>query len=144
MDYTSFYVWVDGLSLIVPRPGEESRLFAFTGPFQPSVSIIAYTGIIFANYYFFTASGYQVWLGILISIIFVVGMMTLFTRFYKTLPASNSEEENLKIKQKTSSYLGSYMIYIVNIMTNQGNKNLKTVDHHLVSLTELCKMFREL
>ncbi|EFX69520.1 hypothetical protein DAPPUDRAFT_258443 [Daphnia pulex] len=37
MDYTSFFVWVDGLSLIVPKPGEQSRLFAFIGPFQPSL-----------------------------------------------------------------------------------------------------------
>jgi hypothetical protein len=38
MDFTSFFVWVDGFSLIVPKPGEESRLFAFIGPFQPAVS----------------------------------------------------------------------------------------------------------
>ncbi len=48
--------------------------------------------------------------------------MTVFTLFYNNpiFTTSNTEEENLKMKQKTSSYFSSYMIYIVNIMTNQG------------------------
>lgn len=37
MDY-SFFTWVDGFSLVVPNPGEESRLFAFVRPFQPWVN----------------------------------------------------------------------------------------------------------
>jgi len=37
MDFTS-HTWSEGFSLIVPRPEEESRLFAFIGPFQPTVS----------------------------------------------------------------------------------------------------------
>jgi hypothetical protein len=36
-DFTTF-IWSEGFRLIVPRSGEESRLFAFIGPFQPMVS----------------------------------------------------------------------------------------------------------
>ena len=36
MDFT-FFTLSEGFGLIVPRPGEESRLFAFVRPFQPTV-----------------------------------------------------------------------------------------------------------
>ena len=55
--------------------------------------------------------------------------MTVFTLFYNNpiFTTSNTEEENLKMKQKTSSYFSSYMIYIVNIMTNQGKILFKNI-----------------
>ncbi|XP_046461499.1 uncharacterized protein LOC124207902 [Daphnia pulex] len=106
MDYTSYFVWVDGLSLIVPKPGEQSRLFAFIGPFQPSV-----------------------WFWILVTIIFVVGVMTFFTWFYfnplltnaKNVYIMNREERDSSKPSQPTVYssLSSNMIYIVNIMTNQ-------------------------
>ena len=37
MDFTSF-TWSDDFGLVEPRPGEESRLFAFIGPFQSMVN----------------------------------------------------------------------------------------------------------
>lgn len=37
LDYTTHPGWVDGFRLVVPRLGEESRLFAFIGPFEPLV-----------------------------------------------------------------------------------------------------------
>lgn len=39
MDFT-FHTFSDGFSLVVPKPEEESRLFAFIGPFQPNVMLI--------------------------------------------------------------------------------------------------------
>jgi hypothetical protein len=36
-DFTNF-VLAEDFRLVVPRSGEESRLFAFIGPFQPMVS----------------------------------------------------------------------------------------------------------
>ncbi len=45
MDFTS-HTWSEGFSLIVPRPAEESRLFAFVGPFQPTVSYFHFVGFI--------------------------------------------------------------------------------------------------
>ena len=41
MDFT-FLVLSEGFGLIVPTPGEESRLFAFVRPFQPMVAKINY------------------------------------------------------------------------------------------------------
>jgi ionotropic glutamate receptor len=35
-DYTAS-AWSEGFNFAMPRPGEESRLFAFVGPFQPRV-----------------------------------------------------------------------------------------------------------
>jgi uncharacterized membrane protein len=72
---------------------------------------------------------FQVWLCILITIIFIVGVMTVFTLFYNNpiFTTSNTDEENAKMKQKTSSYFSSYMIYIVNIMTNQGKVLFKNI-----------------
>ncbi|XP_032779707.2 ionotropic receptor 93a isoform X1 [Daphnia magna] len=108
MDYTSSFSWVDGFSLVVPRPGEESRLFAFTGPFQPTV-----------------------WLFILISLMFIVGVMAVFTWFYKNpsfsnykdISITNRKEDNTMMnpgRNRISSYVSSYLIYVVNILTNQG------------------------
>ena len=37
MEYTSM-VWTEPFTLIVPKPEEESRLFAFIRPFQPLVT----------------------------------------------------------------------------------------------------------
>lgn len=38
-DFTSF-IWAEGFRLVLPRPGEGSRLFAFIRPFQPWVNLI--------------------------------------------------------------------------------------------------------
>ncbi|XP_057374698.1 ionotropic receptor 93a-like isoform X2 [Daphnia carinata] len=108
MGYTSSFVWVDGFSLVVPKPGEESRLFAFTGPFQPTV-----------------------WLFILISLLFMVGVMAVFTWFYKNpsfsnykdISITNRKEDSAMMKpdrNKISNYVSSNLIYVVNILTNQG------------------------
>ncbi len=35
-DYTAS-AWSEAFSFVAPRPGQESRLFAFIGPFQPMV-----------------------------------------------------------------------------------------------------------
>jgi hypothetical protein len=37
-DFTAS-AWSEGFSFVVPRPEEESRLFAFIGPFQPLVKL---------------------------------------------------------------------------------------------------------
>ncbi|KAI9556275.1 hypothetical protein GHT06_018849 [Daphnia sinensis] len=108
MDYTSSFVWVDGFSLVVPRPGEESRLFAFTRPFQPTV-----------------------WLWIFIAMIFMVSGMTLLTWHHNRCalvndkPDVNSEQHHKRIitnGQIMFNYFSSSMIYVVNTMTNQGCK----------------------
>jgi hypothetical protein len=57
MDFTS-HTWSEGFSLIVPRPAEESRLFAFIGPFQPTASYFHF--VEFINIRFYTISFYIV------------------------------------------------------------------------------------
>ncbi|KAK4012523.1 hypothetical protein OUZ56_024762 [Daphnia magna] len=113
MDYT-FLTWGDGFSLVVPRPGEENRLFAFVGPFQPTV-----------------------WLLIFISIFVVVSVMTLFTWIYQwnvkhssssaifdtesdNQPKENEEVSKISHQRSLFTSFGSHVIYVMNIMTNQG------------------------
>lgn len=36
MSFT-FPTWAEGFNMVVPKPGHESRLFAFIRPFQPTV-----------------------------------------------------------------------------------------------------------
>ena len=39
MDFT-YMIWAETQDLVVPKPGEESRLFAFVRPFQPMVIVM--------------------------------------------------------------------------------------------------------
>lgn len=142
MDYT-FHTWSDGFRLVVPRPGEESRLFAFIGPFEPMVANCSFH-LILLNYicimlYF---SSLQVWMLIFISIIVVVAMMTLFAMVYRHYPWNTCQVSDNKIMPEIDqgngtrysdsrnflfNYVGSHMIYVVNIMTNQGKAKFITV-----------------
>jgi ABC-type amino acid transport substrate-binding protein len=38
VDFT-YMIWTEPWTMVVPRPGEESRLFAFTKPFQSKVPL---------------------------------------------------------------------------------------------------------
>ena len=42
VDFT-YAIWAETIDLVVPRPGEESRLFAFIRPFQPMVYCVIFT-----------------------------------------------------------------------------------------------------
>ncbi|XP_046454702.1 glutamate receptor ionotropic, kainate glr-3-like isoform X2 [Daphnia pulex] len=107
MDY-SFFTWTDGFSLVVPNPGEESRLFAFVRPFQP-----------------------WVWMSILLSLPLVVGTMTFFTWFYnrgrpknsiEVLSVDTNSQSNGVSPGSNFTFFGSHMIYVINTMTNQGGR----------------------
>lgn len=37
MDF-AYFMWTEPYVMVVPRPGEEPRLFAFIRPFQPNVN----------------------------------------------------------------------------------------------------------
>nr|CAH0101189.1 unnamed protein product [Daphnia galeata] len=103
-DYTAS-AWSEGFSFAMPRPGEESRLFAFVGPFQP-----------------------RVWISIFISLIFVVGTMTFLTWFYNRRwnivdSESNNQSSLVPLIPKSNyTLLGSHMIYLINTITNQGGR----------------------
>lgn len=50
----AYFIWTEPYAMVVPRPGEEPRLFAFIRPFQPLV--IMFSSIIYnklSNSYFF-------------------------------------------------------------------------------------------
>nr|CAH0108320.1 unnamed protein product [Daphnia galeata] len=109
MDFT-FHTFSDGFSLVVPKPEEESRLFAFIGPFQPNV-----------------------WMLIFICVLVVIGMMTFFTGFYNsryTNPSPDGVNEDSESnpqhqyggasKRSIFSFFGSHVIYVINTLTNQG------------------------
>lgn len=67
---------------------------------------------------------------------FIVGVMAVFTWFYKNpsfsnykdISITNRKEDNTMMnpgRNRISSYVSSYLIYVVNILTNQGNKQVK-------------------
>lgn len=56
-DYTAS-AWSEAFSFVAPRPGQESRLFAFIGPFQPMVGYNCKNGMRFQ--YIFALTGLDV------------------------------------------------------------------------------------
>nr|CAH0101184.1 unnamed protein product [Daphnia galeata] len=122
-DFTTF-IWSEGFRLVVPRSGEESRLFAFIGPFQP-----------------------MVWMSIFISLLFTVAAMKFFEWFYNhhlfkknevssiekspNNQPNNGQEEDMnplqnRQKAKSKGSLGSHIIYVINTMTNQGGREVNS------------------
>ncbi|EFX79723.1 hypothetical protein DAPPUDRAFT_103904 [Daphnia pulex] len=92
----AYFLSAEPQAMVVPRPGEEPRLLAFIRPFQSSV-----------------------WLLILIASILVIASMSLFSKVYSKLLINGRENE---VSDTTAlEWLGRYSIYIVNILTNQGN-----------------------
>ncbi|XP_046453943.1 ionotropic receptor 93a-like [Daphnia pulex] len=111
-DFTSF-IWAEGFRLVLPRPGEESRLFAFIRPFQP-----------------------WVWLSIFVSVLVIVGAMKIFDWIYfrhdlnnfidtsadtKHNPQDGDVKENSVPKRNFIS-TSNHVIYVINTLTNQGGR----------------------
>lgn len=48
----AYFMWTEPFNMIVPKPGEEPRLFAFIKPFQSWVIIITCLFLISASVYF--------------------------------------------------------------------------------------------
>ncbi|XP_057369973.1 glutamate receptor ionotropic, delta-1-like [Daphnia carinata] len=96
----SYFIWTEPYAMVVPRPGEEPRLFAFVRPFQSLV-----------------------WLLILITMFAVVGFMSFFSKFSLKMDnnvAGHRRESGQTQTMTLSFYAGSYFIYVLNIVTNQG------------------------
>ncbi|XP_046454942.1 glutamate receptor 3-like [Daphnia pulex] len=127
-DFTAS-AWSEGFSFVVPRPEEESRLFAFIGPFQPLV-----------------------WMSIFISLFFVIATMTVFTWIYNYRFTNTTNgrkmESNMKSDHDEShsksifTFIGSHMIYVINTMTNQGGSEFssRTSFRVLAGAWVLCAM----
>jgi ionotropic glutamate receptor len=120
--------------LIVPRPEEENRLLAFIGPFQPMV-IYLISMLLLYYYCFMEVFIFQVWLFIFISLFFVVGTMTFFTWLYKRLHWNNlvvaivdaESNDGARVNNPVrgiTDIFSSHMIYVINIMTNQGRDRI--------------------
>ncbi|XP_046445822.1 glutamate receptor ionotropic, delta-1-like isoform X1 [Daphnia pulex] len=94
VDFT-YFVWSEYFAMVVPQPGEETRIFAFIRPFQSTV-----------------------WLFIFITIVVMVTLMTLFSRIYSKYITVNvlATNKGLTMFGRASNY----SMYIFNIMTNQG------------------------
>lgn len=60
---------------------------------------------------------------ILVSIIATIGLMTLFSWSYNRFYVGNTDNQHSKITRKTKifEFLSLHMIYVINIMTNQGS-----------------------
>lgn len=114
MDY-SFFTWVDGFSLVVPNPGNERRLFAFVGPFQPWVNLLP-NFVISIHIISLCQLIIQVWMSIFISVFFVVVTMTFFNWFYNQQSNSVARIPSRNIL----TFFGCHMIYVTNTLTNQG------------------------
>nr|CAH0098391.1 unnamed protein product [Daphnia galeata] len=97
-----YVIWTESFVMVVPVPGEEPRLFAFILPFQSTV-----------------------WLLILITVITMVAIMSLFSKFYlkffaKIIAGRNKLDPIPPRKETLFRLIINYAIYIINIMTNQG------------------------
>ncbi|XP_046447218.1 glutamate receptor ionotropic, delta-2-like [Daphnia pulex] len=94
----AYYIWTEPYKMVVPRPGEKSRLLAFVYPFDPLV-----------------------WGLIYITIHAVVASMTFFTSIYFKISINGREVSTISGGRTVYDRVSYYMIYVFNIMTNQGN-----------------------
>ena len=61
---------------------------------------------------------------VLVSVIATVGLMTAFSEFYNRFYAEKADNSSLAKFRRTLmlNYFSFHMIYVINIMTNQGNE----------------------
>lgn len=140
-DYT-YIVWSEDFFIISPVPGEENRLFAFIGPFQPMVSYRyrKHFHYSFAFYYnAFKFNQFKVWTAIFLSLLAVICTMTYFTWLYNrrhTLGQDNLSNSVPSIRRSNFTLLGSHMIYVMNTMTNQGEVPFTFFNNLIVLITK--------
>ena len=126
MDFAYFF-WADTHAMVIPRPGEGPRLFAFIQPFQPNVIIdilvnymlLAIRGRTIRNYFILSVFVSQVWKIITITIISMVAFMIFFTKVFYHLPTTN-QYNSIARHTKIIQYVSAYSIYVINVLTNQG------------------------
>ncbi|KAK4019074.1 hypothetical protein OUZ56_001104 [Daphnia magna] len=82
MDFTSFFGWSESYTMVVPRPEEESRLFAFIWPFQPSVWLLIGITVVVMVVVMSLFSGSYVW---------------LFVNDFRNPVAQNTREERMAV-----------------------------------------------
>jgi hypothetical protein len=128
MDF-AYFIWTEPQAMVVPRPGEEPRLFAFIRPFQPLVIMFRrYSKKVLCLFFFFNfvlTEGFlfssKVWLLILISSISIVSSMSLLSKAYSKLFVKNVNDVIVKKNTTALKWASQYSIYVLNTLTNQGN-----------------------
>ncbi|XP_057369794.1 glutamate receptor ionotropic, delta-1-like [Daphnia carinata] len=92
----TYFIWTEPYSMVVPQPEEESRIFAFIYPYQPTV-----------------------WLLIVIAMIAMVLFMTLISVLYVKITDNGTPV--LSEHRKTAfEYANDYTMHIFSLITNQG------------------------
>ncbi|XP_046447431.1 glutamate receptor ionotropic, kainate 2-like isoform X2 [Daphnia pulex] len=95
----AFFMWAEPLAMVVPRPGEEPRIFAFVHPFQSTV-----------------------WLLIFIASFTVVIFMTMFSGIYwKLFSFLDPDDTSLTTNFTIYGRITYYSVYMINTVTSQGN-----------------------
>ena len=126
MKFTDFaiFMWAESLAMVVPRPGEEPRIFAFVHPFQSTVIHFVHSWFACQRYMDCLICFAQVWLLIFIAGFTVVVVMTLFSGIYFQLFLSLDPETSVSINRKCKIYgwITYYSMYMINTMTSQGKK----------------------
>lgn len=121
MDF-AYFMWAEPFAMVVPRPGEEPRLFAFVRPFQLPVNNYNRVYKFHVIHSLFIALISKVWTFILIATLAIVGSLTAFARIYSKLSIftdSASKSRRIPMFERATEYL----TYMVNIMTNQGKSH---------------------
>ncbi|EFX79932.1 hypothetical protein DAPPUDRAFT_103895 [Daphnia pulex] len=94
----AYFVWSEPYMMVVPRPGEKSRLLAFVYPFDPLV-----------------------WGLIYITLHAVVASMTFFASIYSKFSINSREVSAIYGGRTVYDRVSYYMLYVFNILTLQGN-----------------------
>lgn len=122
MDFAHF-VWFEPYTMIVPRPGEEPRLFAFIAPFQPQVIRSWRVYYQFYINHTFKTQLLKVWLLISVAVFVVVCSMTCFAEIYFNNSKQFENGRTLLGKREKFSKFDSATInavYVAKTITNQG------------------------
>lgn len=126
LDFLKFFIWQDGYRMVVPKPKEKSRLFAFLSPFEAPVimTVTRNDG--------FLMSYAQVWYVFVISLALVILLMWLMIKSLRKLHGK-------KVKEKST--IADYSMYTVNVLTNHGNTVLQP-DHFQIRRFALDRWLR--
>jgi ionotropic glutamate receptor len=121
----AYFAWSEPFKMVVPRPGETSRLLAFVYPFDPLVIITLFFNVVetwFPMHFiiWYLISLVKVWGLIYITIHAMVASMTFFASIYSKFSINGREVSAIYGGRTVYDRVSYYMIYVFNIMTNQG------------------------
>ena len=118
----SFPVVLDSYRLLTPRPGEESRLFAFIGPFQSSVfHFFRYSSDFTTGTTTTTVFLSQVWIAFFVAFVLMIAVMSGMASIgEKMRRAAGNNQRADRNPRAYSAHLNNFTSYLIMTMTNQG------------------------